>query len=424
MRSTLLLSMLAACKEDHEFTIKDETTGMADEIEGPETQTGTDAPPEALADAYTTDRDVALILEAASGVLANDTSASGAALTAVLITPPASGTLSLAGDGSFVYEPTPGFVGADSFVYHATDGTNASEPVTVAIEVVVPNDPPLVQDETYETPLEVPLLIEAPGVLANDTDPEGDLVAVVLVTGPTHGLLQLEVDGSFVYTPESGFEGFDTFVYEVNDGYNEAVQGTATLAVGDVSYPPEATDDTLLATSGVPRTIEVPGVLYNDSDPDGDPLTAVLDTPPANGTLELAPDGSFTYTSTEGFAGEDIFTYHASDGALDSSPATVTITVSLNTAPTGTDDSYGALSVLPLIVNPADGVLANDTDPNGDPLTAILLDDVSHGSLTLDADGSFTYDANLLFIGTDTFTYQAFDGLELSAPITVEIGVL
>jgi hypothetical protein len=420
MRSSVLVSMLFACNKEQQFTIKDGTTGEP-ALDPP---TLTDAVPEAVADAYTLDQDALLVTEASSGVLVNDVSPSGGPLTAVLVTPPSHGTLSLSGDGSFEYTPTPGFLGSDSFLYNVTDGTSESEPAAVSLFVVVPNDPPIVQQDTYETPLDVALLVEAPGVLSNDTDPEGDLMAVLLQSDVAHGTLLLEVDGSFVYTPELGYQGFDTFVYEVSDGYNESVQGTVTLAVGDVSYPPEATDDTLLAASGVPRTIEVPGVLYNDSDPDGDPLTAVLETPPANGTLDLAPDGSFTYTSDEGFSGQDVFTYHASDGVLDSASATVTITVSPNTAPTGADDMYGALPALPLQVNTGNGVLANDSDADGNTLTAFLLDDVSHGALTLDADGGFTYTSNLLFIGTDSFTYQAFDGFELSDPVTVDIDVL
>ena len=83
-------------------------------------------------------------------------------------------------------------------------------------------------------------------------------------------------------------------------------------------------------------TVPAPGVLGNDSDPDGDPLTAVLVTGPSHGSLTLNANGSFSYTPAANFAGSDSFTYRASDGTVSSSPATVTITVTAtNDTPAG-----------------------------------------------------------------------------------------
>ena len=112
------------------------------------------------------------------------------------------------------------------------------------------------------------------------------------------------------------------------------------------------------------------GVLDNDTDPDGDTLTAVLVTGPTNGTLTLNADGSFTYTPTDNFIGTDSFTYTANDGALNSNTATVTINVTtVNSAPVANNDSYDAPNGI-LTVPAATGVLADDTDPDGDTLTA------------------------------------------------------
>ena len=69
------------------------------------------------------------------------------------------------------------------------------------------------------------------------------------------------------------------------------------------------------------------GVLANDTDPEGDTLTAILDTAPAQGELTLRADGSFDYKPTRGFTGTDVFNYLANDGFLESAPVTVTITV-------------------------------------------------------------------------------------------------
>src|SRR5262249_49927830 len=151
-----------------------------------------------------------------------------------------------------------------------------------------------------------------------------------------------------------------------------------------------------------------PGVLGNDSDPDGDALTAVLANGPANGTLTLNADGSFTYTPNAGFAGSDSFTYRANDGAASSSPATVNITVT--SAPTANPDSYSVVHDRVLTVSAA-GVLANDTPtPAGHTLTAQLATGPAHGTVTLNANGSFSYTPSAGYTGSDSLTYSAVDG--------------
>src|SRR5690606_31956273 len=117
-------------------------------------------------------------------------------------------------------------------------------------------------------------------------------------------------------------------------------------------------------------TITAPGVLGNDTDVENDPLTAVLDSGPANGTLTLNPDGSFTYTPKANWNGTDNFTYRASDGTANSNVATVTITVNaVNDAPIAANNAYTTDEDTPLTIA-SPGVLGNDTDIDGNPLTA------------------------------------------------------
>src|SRR5205807_991537 len=119
--------------------------------------------------------------------------------------------------------------------------------------------------------------------------------------------------------------------------------------------------------------VSAAGVLTNDSDVEGSPLTAVLVSGPANGSLTLNANGSFTYTPNANFNGTDSFTYKANDGALDSNVATITLTVTpVNDAPVATAEGYATSEDTPLIVAAA-GVLANDSDIDGDPLTAVLV---------------------------------------------------
>ena len=100
------------------------------------------------------------------------------------------------------------------------------------------------------------------------------------------------------------------------------------------NQPPVASDDSFSATEGSPRSVPAPGVLANDTDPEGSAITALLASAPTHGALALQPTGAFTYMPNAGFAGTDTFTYRASDGAASSAPATVTLFVAAVATPT------------------------------------------------------------------------------------------
>ncbi|MBP8303469.1 MAG: tandem-95 repeat protein [Phycisphaerae bacterium] len=200
-------------------------------------------------------------------------------------------------------------------------------------------------------------------------------------------------------------------------------QGGTMTATIELHWRPAAANDAYSTNEDTALVVAAPGVLANDTDNDGDPLTAVLDTGVANGALTFNADGSFTYTPSANWSGSDSFTYHATDGKVDSLPATVTITVAaVNDAPVAANDAYSMAATTVLVV-PAPGVLANDTDIEGDPLTAVLNASVLHGTLVLNADGSFTYTPTPYYAGPDTFTYHANDGSANSNVATVSITV-
>src|SRR3989475_7188097 len=172
------------------------------------------------------------------------------------------------------------------------------------------------------------LMVSAPGVLGNDSDSDGDLLSAVLVSGPSHGTLILNADGSFRYSPAANYNGPDSFTYQASDGATNSGVVTVTLTVNPVNDAPVAADDTYITPEDTILTVSAPGVIANDSDVDGDPLTAILVTGPAHGTLSLNNDGSFTYTPALNYNGPDSFTYKANDGQVDSpTNATVSITV-------------------------------------------------------------------------------------------------
>jgi VCBS repeat-containing protein len=256
------------------------------------------------------------------------------------------------------------------------------------------------------------------GVLANDTSSGGPLTAA-LVSGPSHGSLTLNADGTFSYTPAAGYVGTDRFTYQASDGLYSSSPATVTLNV--VAPPTAVADRYAVAENGSLSVAAASGVLANDTDPNGLPLTATLQSAPNHGTVTLNPDGSFTYTPTAGYSGTDTFSYIDGNGTLSGNVATVTVNV--DAPPVSAADTYATPKATPLTVPAASGVLANDTDPNGLTMTASLVSGPSHGNITLNADGSFTYTPAAGYFGPDSFTYQATDGVATGNTATVTLKV-
>jgi VCBS repeat-containing protein len=281
--------------------------------------------PVAGADSYVTPEDVPLTV-AAPGVLGNDSDVDGDALTAVKVSDPANGSVTLNPNGSFTYTPNANYNGADSFTYKARGGGSDSSVATVTVTVTPVPDVPVAAPDSFTTPEDTALIVDAPGVLGNDSDPEGGMSAVK-VTDPVHGTLTLSADGSFTYTPAANFNGVDSFTYKVNDGTADSSVVTATITVTAVNDAPVAANDAYTTTQGLPLAVSGPGVLANDTDAEGSALTAAKASDPANGSVGLNADGSFLYTPELGFSGTDSFTYTASDGTAQSDTATVTVTV-------------------------------------------------------------------------------------------------
>lgn len=168
----------------------------------------------------------------------------------------------------------------------------------------------------------------------------------------------------------------------------------------------------------------VPGnsVLTNDTDPDGDPLQLANCSTASHGTVVCNYTyKSFSYTPAQGYVGSDSFTYQACD-STQCSTGTVSLTVT-NTAPTPIADAYivrgGYLAVQ------GNGILANDTDPENDPMSFTGCGTASHGTVGCNTQyGSFVYNATPGYVGSDSFTYQMCDSLGLCSTATVFLLVL
>jgi hypothetical protein len=191
---------------------------------------------------------------------------------------------------------------------------------------------------------------------------------------------------------------------------SNAIQPDAPLLLGDA------------ATVAVGETVAL-DVLANDFDSGGGLAVTGL-TAPVNGHAEITAAGEVAYTPAAGFTGTDVFAYTATDG--DGNAATATVEVRVlppNAAPSAADDTLGQVVSGERLTVWIDDLLANDSDPNGDPLTIDRLGDPSHGTLSRDG-GQLTYTPSATYVGADSFFYTVTDGRGGSSTASVHIEVL
>lgn len=381
-----------------------------------------------LPDDYSVSEEGTLTVPKATGVRANDENPNSPSTIVTLRSNVSHGTLTLNEDGSFTYTPNNNFSGVDSFTYTAADGALQGNETTVTLNVTAANDPPVGVADSYQTNEDTVLTVGVgQGVLANDSDPDGNSgLTVEVVQAPASGTLELNADGSFVYTPPGDFNGAVTFTYRINDGTTTSAPITVTLTVAAVNDPPVAVADSYTVNEDGTLTVDAAaGVLTNDTDVEGDAKTAEVVTNPAHGTLTLNANGSFTYTPTANYSGPDTFTYRAKDANGQSQPITVTITVTgVNDAPTAGNDTKsvtndGSTHEVDVLVNDADG--PSETQPV--TITAVTQG-ASGGTVTISSNGSkIQYKPAASFTGTETFTYTITDqgGLTKTATVTMTV---
>ncbi|HEV7424963.1 MAG TPA: Ig-like domain-containing protein [Thermoanaerobaculia bacterium] len=302
-------------------------------------------------------------------------------------------------------------------------------PSLPAGEPVLPtcNRPPAAVNDAYIVAEGGTLNVAAPGVLTNDSDPDGDPITAVLVSGPAHASsFVLNANGSFNYVHDGSETTSDSFTYRASDGSATSNIATVNITITPVNDVPVANNDNATVAEGGTINMAAPGVLANDTDPDGpNPLTASLVTGPAHASsFVLNPNGSYVYVHDGSETTSDSFTYTASDGVATSNIATVNITITpVNDAPVANNDSY-TVAEGGTLNQSAPGVLGNDTDPDSPTLTAVLVSGPAHASsFTLNPNGSFNYVHDGSETLTDSFTYRANDGSLNSNIATVNITI-
>ena len=350
-------------------------------------------PPVAASDVAATSEDVPVTIP----VLANDSDLDGDNLTVTAATAP-NGTVVINADGTITYTPNPDFNGTDTITYTVSDGKGGTATATVTVTVAPVNDAPRLMPDTAVVAEDSVVTIN---VLANDVDVEGDPLTVTAASAP-NGTVVINPDGTITYTPNANFNGTDTITYTVSDGMGGVSTTTVTVTVTPVNDPPVAANDS--GTINEDTTVRLP-VLANDTDLDGDQLTVTSASAP-NGTVVINADGTISYTPNANFNGTDTITYSISDGKGGTSTAIATITIlPVNDPPivgpdTATVPEEGSVTI---------NVLANDSDPEGDPLT-LTAASAANGTVVINPDGTITYTPRKDFFGVDTITYTVSDG--------------
>ncbi|PLC06922.1 hypothetical protein CY658_07980 [Variovorax sp. RO1] len=321
---------------------------------------------------------------------------------------PAHGTVTVNADGTYTYVPGANFNGTDSFTVTVSDGHGGTTTSTVNVTVNPVNDAPTAPDYTKTTNEDTPVSGKVTGA-----DLDGDALTYTKGSNPSHGTVAVNPDGTYTYTPNPNFNGTDTFTVTVSDGHGGTTTSTITVTVDPVNDLPTVPNYTKTTNEDTPVSGQVTG-----SDVDGDPLTYTKGSDPAHGTVTVNADGTYTYVPGANFNGTDSFTVTVSDGHGGTTTSTVTVTIDpVNDAPTAPDYTKTTNENTPV----SGQVVGSDID--GDTLTYTKGSDPTNGTVTVNADGTYTYTPGASFNGTDSFTVTVSDGHGGTTTSTVTVTI-
>ena len=253
------------------------------------------------------------------------------------------GTLIIARNGDYEYTPDDGFVGEDRFVYQAKVINTGIETDLVEVTITMVNNTPTTTGGDDQVHMNIDIdNIDLLDLLSDDDNAGGtiDTLEIVDFTQPEHGTLTYDSDtGTYTYEPDPGFVGDDSFTYYFTDGEMDysgetpvPVVHEGTFVITIVNEVPTGEQDSVQTNQGDPIVIDV---LANDSDPDDDDLSVVIDgaLPEHASYFELDPvTNTFTYTPEIGYVGPDSFTYAVTDGQIGAELVWITVTIWVNAA--------------------------------------------------------------------------------------------
>ncbi|MDJ1504943.1 Ig-like domain-containing protein [Xanthocytophaga agilis] len=337
--------------------------------------------------------------------------------------------------GFYTYTPPTGFTGVDTFTYQVCDNDNVAPNLcSTAVITIVVNDttgkgakPPIARNDNYTTIQNKQLsVLVSEGVLVNDINPSPGKKSELVVTAETNaptaqgGVITINGDGSFTYTPKTDFVGIDTYTYIITNAVNLKSAATITILVNPVlptgHIPPVAKNDSIRVNFNV-TSFEVTGdsddpknLLYNDTPKGMLSIAPVANWPTTQGgSIDVNSDGTYTYYPRADFLGTDTYTYTVCDNLDPKGCATATLFITINIPPV-------AHNVIDTLINPN---RPSPPEPSGKPLQMVFLDKPLVGT---DEDGKvvkykikdFPSNGTLYYIGTDG------NGNKVPVPIVLE----
>jgi VCBS repeat-containing protein len=381
---------------------------------------GTNNAPDPRSDTASISEDTSLTI-LASSLLANDNDYDGDVLTLTAVGNAINGAVALNAAGDVVFTPAADFNGQASFEYTVSDGNGGSATQTVTVNVTPVNDAPVVSGPVNLAGSEdTALTITAAQLLANASDVDGDTLTVsgLAVTGGA-GTLTDNGNGTWTYAPPANWSGQAGLSYTVSDGTASA-PGSATIAVAAVNDAPVAGADSASTAEDTAVTILASSLLANDSDVEGDALTLTAVGNAVNGMVALNAAGDVMFTPSADFNGQASFEYTVSDGNGGTAVQTVTVNVTpVNDAPA----AVGSVAVLPVDTAVQGRLTAVDVDDTASSLTYALETAAAHGTVAVNADGTYSYTPAAGYRGLDSFAFRVTDAGGLSGTGTVNVQV-
>ncbi|HOW26547.1 MAG TPA: Ig-like domain-containing protein [Bacteroidales bacterium] len=374
-------------------------------------------------------------------VLTNDSDPdAGNTLSILSIGTVTGGTASISGS-SIIFTPNSSYTGTTTFTYTVQDNSGLTDQTNVTVTVT--NVPPAANWDNATVASNSSNT--AVSVLTNDTDPDGPAgLTMTILTPPTNGTASLSgtsIGGTvtltgmtILYTPASNFTGTDQLIYQLcepvdpNACVSTSVCDTAKVVITVTNLPPVANNDTYTI---VPCKAVTLNILSNDTDPEGGTLSVTITQQPASGIATVNADGSVTFTPATNSPTPVTFQYTVTDNGvppLTSNFATVTINIenpSINNPPVAVRDDWE------MVWNSHDviSVLDNDYEPDGQEITLPEISAVSplrepsHGTYSINVNGTIEYEPFLNFNGYDTLVYRICDRINNAVTCSVTNGL-
>ncbi|MEZ8895448.1 tandem-95 repeat protein [Vibrio alginolyticus] len=333
----------------------------------------------------------------------------------------ADGVLTDNGDGTYSFAPNENFNGDVNFTFDVSDGTDTTS-ANIDVSVTPENDPPVAGSTSYTVHEDNSITISDEQLLANSSDIEGDVATSSVSYSGNDGVLEINGDGTYTFSPNENFTGDVSLDVVVVDEDGAVDTTTAGITVLEVNDPPIAGTTSYTIDEDEVITISAEQLLANSSDIEGEVALDSVSYSGSEGIFTDNGDGTFSFAPNQNFNGEvnlDVVVVDE-DGATASTTANIDV-LPINDAPVLGDLAYSVDEDNSITLS-QEQLLAQASDVEGDALTASNLVVDGDATVTANDDGSFTITPDANFNGDIDITFDISDGsdtLVATADLTV-----